>query len=62
MQNTVGTSPTAVPAEKGKSSLVTERTVTKKIGGTTYIITSRFNGDNRVNISRSLIRLIEREI
>ena len=33
----------------------------KRIGNTTYIITSRFNGNAKRNPSKSLIRMIERE-
>ena len=35
--------------------------ITKRIGNTTYIITSRFNGNDKFNPSISLLRLIERE-
>ena len=33
----------------------------KKIGSTTYIVTTRFNGDKRRDIATALIRLIGRD-
>ena len=33
----------------------------KKIGTTTYIITTRFNGDKRRDIATALIRLVGRD-
>jgi hypothetical protein len=34
----------------------------KKVGNKTYIVTFRFNGDERVDISSTLVRLIRREL
>jgi hypothetical protein len=50
--------PTKNPMEKQSATLVDERTTTKRIGSTTYIIVSRFNGDERSNIKESITRLI----
>ena len=46
------------PAATGNSG---ESVQTKRIGGTTYIVTSKFNGNAKRNPAFSLIRLIERE-
>jgi hypothetical protein len=35
--------------------------VRKKIGNTTYIATSRFNGDKKRNIATAFVRLVERD-
>jgi len=34
----------------------------KKIGNTTYIVTSRFNGDKRRDITTTLIRMVGRDM
>ena len=36
-------------------------TYQKKIGNTTYIVTSCFNGDKRRNLASTLVRLINRD-
>jgi len=38
-----------------------ESVQTKRIGGTTYLVTSKFNGNAKRNPAMSLFRLIERE-
>jgi len=38
-----------------------ENVLTKRIGNTTYIVTSRFNGNDKFNPLISLLRLVERE-
>jgi hypothetical protein len=34
----------------------------KRIGGTTYIVTARFNGDKRISLIQQIIRLITHNI
>ncbi len=44
-----------------KVSLETANTVRKKIGNTTYIATSSFNGNKNRDMASAFIRLIERD-
>ena len=34
----------------------------KRIGGTTYIVTTGFNGDKNHDVVKSIVRMIERDI
>jgi len=55
MSNKKAETTRSAPAHSGESVQI------KRIGNTTYIVTSRFNGNAKRNPSKSLIRMIERE-
>ena len=45
-----------------KQAVIPESVMEKKIGNTTFIITSRFNGDKSRDITSALIRMVGRDM